>query len=118
MHQDCEVHVAEKDIFNYRISDFFYPGDAVTVQCKVRATDPLELYYQKLYSNWSYVNGVQPKDPRISVWTELDPEDPLNHNIHLRIEKTRYLYLLRFSISRDFAIYLKILSSVICYRLY
>ncbi|THD27780.1 Neural cell adhesion molecule [Fasciola hepatica] len=64
-------------------------GDTVTVQCKVRATDPLKLYYQKLYSNWSYVNGIQPTDPRIRVWTELDPEDPLNHNIYLRIQETK-----------------------------
>ncbi|KAF8569142.1 hypothetical protein P879_01489 [Paragonimus westermani] len=65
-------------------------GDSVTVQCKVRATDPLELYYQKLYSNESYVIGTQPNDSRIEVRLELDEEDRLNHNLYLTIHNTTH----------------------------
>lgn len=60
-------------------------GGVVTVHCKVRATDPLQLYYTKWNSKYPYSLGAQPLDPRIVVRSELDAEDPLNHNLYLTI---------------------------------
>ncbi|KER21695.1 hypothetical protein T265_10040 [Opisthorchis viverrini] len=69
---------------------FVDKGDTVTVQCKVRATDPLKLYYEKFGSNRSFAPGVQPNDPRIKVWMEIDQEDQLNHNLYLTIQNTTH----------------------------
>ncbi|CAL8073402.1 unnamed protein product [Calicophoron daubneyi] len=63
-------------------------GDTVTVQCKIRGSDPLELNFKKLYSNKPLVEGIQPDDPRISVRKDVDSDDPLNHNIYLTIQNT------------------------------
>ncbi|CAH8663142.1 unnamed protein product [Heterobilharzia americana] len=61
-------------------------GGTARVQCRVRATTPMEFYFKRLNSNASYINGVQPDDKRIRVWREEDVSDPLNHDLFLTIE--------------------------------
>lgn len=58
------------------------------MQCRVRATTPLELYFKRFNSNTSYISGVQPGDKRIRVWRENDVNDPLNHDLFLTIKNT------------------------------
>ncbi|CAI2735550.1 unnamed protein product [Schistosoma spindalis] len=63
-------------------------GGTATVQCRVRATTPLDLYFKRFNSSTSYTNGVQAGDKRIRVWREDDVNDPLNHDLFLTIENT------------------------------
>ncbi|CAH8637295.1 unnamed protein product [Schistosoma mattheei] len=63
-------------------------GGTATVQCRVRATTPLELYFKRFNSSTSYISGVQTGDKRIRVWRENDVNDPLNHNLFLTIKNT------------------------------
>ncbi|KAH8868490.1 Fasciclin-2 [Schistosoma japonicum] len=63
-------------------------GSTAIVQCRVRATTPLELYFKRFNSSLPYKDGVQTSDKRVRVWREIDINDPLNHDLFLKIENT------------------------------
>ncbi|CAH8588584.1 unnamed protein product [Schistosoma turkestanicum] len=67
---------------------FVEQGDTATVQCRVRATTPMEFYFKRFNSSTPYIDGVQPGDKRIRVWRESVENDPLNHDLFLTIENT------------------------------
>ncbi|CAH8642576.1 unnamed protein product [Heterobilharzia americana] len=70
-----EFHKGTSSKFN-----FLDNRGTARVQCRVRATTPMEFYFKRLNSNASYINGVQPDDKRIRVWRE---EDNLKYFISL-----------------------------------
>ncbi|KAL3312962.1 Neural cell adhesion molecule 1, partial [Cichlidogyrus casuarinus] len=69
---------------------FVLLGQSVIGHCQVRATDPVELYFQKLYDPVPYELGVQANDSRIKVWRTTDPGSPLTHNLYMEIQNTVY----------------------------